>query len=368
MLARVVLVGAGGLLVGLAALTAFSPLRPIAWSPPTDAISRTACAAAPVLTARVLTEGLPGRPDGLAFAPDGSLHVALSTGRIVAVSTKSGAWRIVAQGFGQLTGLATAADGTDFVADERGGRLLSAERDGRLRTRLDSVDGQALTWANDVAALADGRIVFTTTALGRNLDDFYPEVLTHRGSGRLILFDPTSGRARTLIRDLQMANGVAVNARSNSVVVAETSVYGVRLVSLSGGGASHLYGLPGFVGNLRAADRPAVYWLTLLSPRSPLIDDLSGWPLVRRLLYWLPEAVRPKPQPLACVIRLHTSGNGLSAKAFRIGGAVPTTSYSTAIERAERLYLTPASIVEGAPRAVYEADLPAIMEAEGNSE
>jgi hypothetical protein len=139
------------------------------------------------------------------------------------------------------------------------------------------------------------------------------------------------------------------------LLVAESAVYGVSLFSSTGERLADLTGLPGFTGNVRTSDRPERYWVTLLSPRSPVVDGTAHYPFVRRLLAWLPPGSRPQPQPLPCLVEITRHGGKLTPRLVAIDG-VPT-SFSTAIERSGKLYLSPASIAPGSTAKVYVADL-----------
>ncbi|MFO6448019.1 SMP-30/gluconolactonase/LRE family protein [Erythrobacter sp. NE805] len=339
--------------LGVAGLIAFSPIDPVAWTPPPPLPAGQTCATAPRLTARVLAKDLPGKPDGLAFDNAGRLLVAIANGEVAAVDPASGAWSIAARGGGSLTGLADGQDGTIYAVDERAGTLLAAPPGGTFRRVLDRVGSTRLSWTNDVTALPDGSIAFTTTATGRSLDDFYHEVLEHRGSGLLVRYDPASGKARVLARGLAMTNGVAAMPDGN-LLVADSANYGVSLFSPEGKRLAQLTGLPGFTGNVRASDRPGRYWVTLLSPRSRVVDGTAPYPSARRLLAWLPSAVRPQPQPLPCLVEISRAGRTLTPRLLAIDGA--PTSFSTAIERDGRLYLSPASIAPGSTAQVYVAE------------
>lgn len=353
----------GRLVVGVAvtmtltgtALIRLSPISPVDWTPPAPHLPADACSAAPRAEARKLTTELPGKPDGLAFAPDGQLLAALTSGDVIAVDTRSGDWTIRASGGGFLTGLAAARDGTMYAVDEHAGALLAAQPGDRFGILLNSVGTTKLSWANDVTVTADGSVYVTTTATGRNLDDFFLEVLEHSPSGLLLRFDPATDEARIVADGLRMTNGVAV-ASNGDLLVAESAVYGVGLFDSNGRRGEAIEGLPGFTGNIRASDRPGVYWLTLLSPRSGLMDDLSGQPWARQLLAWLPVGLRPGPAALPCVIEVTQTGQELSVRAMHIGGV--DTSFSTAIERDGRLYLSPASITPGSEPSLYVVEIP----------
>jgi strictosidine synthase len=367
---RAALLAIAGLAAIIAGLLAASPVRPAVWAAPSGppAPSCDAAEGAAELRVRVLATDLPANADGLAFGADGFLRAALADGTVASVDPASGAWRLVAHGAAPgafLTGLAVTPDGTLWAADERGGALHALrEEHGQAtggRVALSALGGRPLRWANDVAA-ADGLVWLTTSSQRRNLDRFFEELLEHRGSGQLIAFDPASGAARERAGDLLMANGVAPGREPGEILVAETAAY--RVKRFAPGAAPPevvLDNLPGFPGNLRRVEgADPAWWLTLLSPRSPLVDTLAPFPSARRLLALLPAGLRPGPQPLPCILRLQVTEDGAwQARAFRLampGGSMP--SISTALERGGRLYLSPAGLGGASDRRLFVAESP----------
>ncbi len=356
---RPILIGSAILAMAIFGLAATSPINPVAWAPPNNHLSKNSCEAAPVIKVVALAKDLPGKADGLAFGGNGELFASLSNGHVVAIDPTSGQWRVASRSGGFLTGLAVGKKGEIFAVDERAGALLTAKDGEPLKSALRTVDGQRLSWTNDVTILGDGQLFLTTTATGRSLDRFFDEVLEHRGSGLLVRFDPRDGSASILRGKLQMTNGVAAVPNSDRVLLAESSTYEVSLVSTKDGAKlASIAGLPGFTGNVRASDRPNIFWVTLLSPRSPLIDSLAHYPFARRLLAWLPPSVRPGPVPLPCLIEIRLEDSKMSARAFRIETEGKPTSFSTAIESNGRLFLSPASIVPGSQNVIYSGLIP----------
>lgn len=315
---------------------------------------------APELAASVLVSGLPGTPDGIARAPDGALFAALSTGDIARIEGST--FRIAGTApTARLTGLTVAADGIVYAVDEVGGAVYrfapTASSAAKGEAILREVDGRTLKWTNDITATSDGALYVTTSSQRRTLDQFYDEILEHRGSGQLIRFDPHRNVAQVLRSDLNMANGVAAH-ETGGVLVAESSTYSVRrFTSVDGSQEAIAKNLPGFPGNIRAADRPGVYWLTLLSPRNALIDQLAGAPWARRLMAWLPASVRPGPKPIHCLVRITLADAAPRLEAFRIAGPPAMPSLSTALEVAGKLYLTPSGLAGVARGEIYVVNL-----------
>jgi sugar lactone lactonase YvrE len=357
------LVGATLALI-IGGLIAFSPIDPVAWTPPdAQSVAPRCDDTAPDVGARVLASGLPGTPDGIIPSADGGLHAALSTGRIARIDPIDGSFSIVGEITGaRLTGLAAAPDGAIYAADEVGGAVyrfdVGPSSPVRGQAVLRAANGRALQWTNDITAAPDGAIYVTTSSQRRTLDQFFHEVLEHRGSGQLIRLDPRTNDVRVLQSSLNMTNGAAADS-SGGVLVAESSSYSVRRFGFNGAPGEIVAGsLPGFPGNIRASDRPGVYWLTLLSPRSALIDQLAGVPWARRLMAWLPETIRPRPQPFHCVVRITLGPSAPRLEAFRVTGPSDMPSFSTALEVDGKLYVSPAGLGGVERGEIYVIDSP----------
>lgn len=355
---------AGLLSLVLGAMTALSPVDPVAWEAPDARQTAALCGEqAPRLAARVLAQGLPGTPDGIDIGPDGQLYAALSSGDIARIDPETGQWTIAGSAPGaRLTGLAATPGGIVYAVDEGGGPLYAFDLNGPLpakgRIVLTEAGGRTLQWTNDVTDGPDGVLYLTTTSQRRRLDQFFFEVLDHRGSGQLIRFDPKTGAAKVLANALEMTNGLAATA-DGSLLVAQSAIYAVTAFDPQTGAQGASAGnLPGFTGNVRASDRAGVAWVTLLSPRSGLVDGLAGWPWARRLLAWAPAGLRPKPQPMNCVVALEPKDAELTPRGFVVTAPGPLPSFSTALEHRGQLYLTPAAISGPPQGVVYVATLP----------
>lgn len=341
-----------------------SPVDPVAWDAPDAKETAAICGdAAPRLTVRVLAKDLPGTPDGIDIGPDGLLYAALSSGDVARIDPSSGRWEIVGSALGaRLTGLAATPEGVVYTVDEAGGPVYAFDLQGSLPARgrvvLADVGGRKLQWTNDVADGPDGALYVTTSSQRRTLDQFFYEVLEHRGSGQLIRFDPKTRTTKVLADTLEMTNGLAAMS-SGALLVSQSSIYAVTAFNQESGERGASAGnLPGFTGNVRMSDRPDIAWVTLLSPRSGLVDGLSGSPWARRLLAWAPSSMRPGPQPNKCVVSLKAVGGTLIPQGAIVTASHPLPSFSTALEHRGKLYLTPAGISGGALGVVYIADLP----------
>jgi len=118
-------------------------------------------------------------------------------------------------------------------------------------------------------------------------------------TGRLLRRD-TDGTITTILDGLAFANGVALARDESYVAVAETAARTVVRHWLNGpkaGTRDHLaQELPGYPDNI-ARGSDGLIWVTLASPRDPLVERLRSGPMfVRRAVTKIPEALQPKPK------------------------------------------------------------------------
>ncbi|MEZ5584001.1 MAG: hypothetical protein R3F37_15800 [Candidatus Competibacteraceae bacterium] len=135
--------------------------------------------------------------------------------------------------------------------------------------------------------------------------------MEHSGSGRLLVYDPTTQRASTLLDGLNFANGVAVSADQSAVLVNETGLYRVLRYWLNGPQTGQvepvLEALPGFPDNLTPGTRRALLAGLDLAAQCA-VDRLADKPWLRKVVQRLPTAVRPKAVHYGHVIAFAENG------------------------------------------------------------
>jgi sugar lactone lactonase YvrE len=187
--------------------------------------------------------------------------------------------------------------GPETVALDAQGRIYAATHEGRivrLRAAPDATvttlaieaHGAPILYANSVDVAADGKIYFSdaSTKFGaKQWGGTYPasllDILEHGSHGRLLVYDPATGKATTLVAGLNFANGVAIAHDQRSVLVNETGTYRVLRHWIAGPRQGRteplIENLPGFPDNL-STGLDGRFWLGLISPRNTLVDRLSG--------------------------------------------------------------------------------------------
>lgn len=286
------------------------PVHPVRWTPPpapTRARQRESDPPMPPLTRLPL----PGAgPEDVVIDAAGRVVTGLGDGRIVRIDPASGASETLANTCGRPLGLEALPDGDVLVCDEQRG-LLRVSESGELTVLVDAIDGERLTFASNVVADADGAYYFSASTRRFDLAHYRGDLLEHSGTGRLFLRYP-DGTVDTLLDGLQFANGVVLAPDHSCVLVAETAAYRVSRYWLSGPRAGRtdvlIDNLPGFPDNMSLGSDGLV-WVSLASPRNPLLDRVLPLPgVVRKLVWALPEALQPHPEATAWVLGVSFDG------------------------------------------------------------
>nr|CAB3495364.1 unnamed protein product [Digitaria exilis] len=145
---------------------------------------------------------LPG-PENLAYdAAGGWLYTGCDDGWVRRVTIPGG---LVHTG-GRPLGVVLASDGGLIVADADIG-LLKVSRERKVEALTDAAEGVKFAMTDGVDVAADGTIYFTDASYKYNLANHMTDILEARPHGRLLSFDPATGRTAVLGRDLYFANG-----------------------------------------------------------------------------------------------------------------------------------------------------------------
>ncbi len=217
---------------------------------------------------------------------------------------------------GRPLGIDFDGRGNLIVADGYVG-LLSIAPDGKITKLLTEVDGVALGFTDDVDVAGDGKIYFSDASVKFKAKTYGTlaasmlDLMEHGGHGKLIVFDPKTGKAETLISGLSFANGVAVSPDQSFVLVNETGNYRVLRYWLSGPQKGSweplIESLPAFPDNISVGYNGR-FWVALVAPRNPLLDSLAGKPFLRKIIQRLPEAIKPKAAHYGHIIAINENG------------------------------------------------------------
>lgn len=287
------------------------PVDPVRWQPPPiDDLPDFGPAELTIVP-------MPGDgPEDVVVDALGQLWTGLADGRIVRV-TPDGPTAVVADTGGRPLGMHVARDGRVLICDSHRGLLALDPATGTLSTLVESVgepDGRSsassvrrrpLKFCSNVTETSDGTIYFTESTSRFHYEHFAAAILEARGSGRLFRLD-ADGTVTTLVDGLYFANGITVTADESALVFAETQGRRLSKYWLRGPHAGTVaplaVHLPGYPDNISTGTDGRI-WVAMVSPPNAAAEALAPRaPVIRKLLWWLPDRLQPKIRPQVWVL------------------------------------------------------------------
>ena len=310
---RIVLAVLVIVLAALAYLMVFPvPIDPLAWTPPV----------APSLTGQYeqnnrlsniqrLSLGDGRHPEDVAIDAEGRIYSGFEDGRIIQLHADGTQPKVFANTGGRPLGLVIDREGNLLVADALKG-LLAIDKNGAIHALVTEANGVKFGCLNDLDVAADGTIYFTEASSKFPMSQFSNDIIEHRPNGRFLAYDPRTQKTRTILNGIHFANGVAVSPDQSYALVAETGLYRVVRVWLSGPkeGRSEVFidNLPGFPDGI-SSNGKGKYWLALVTPRDEMFDNtLLPRPFLRKMVVRLPKFMHPAPKHYSFVIGLDENG------------------------------------------------------------
>ena len=208
------------------------------------------------------------------------------------------------------------------------------------RTFGKVMDDTRLSLADDLDIAPDGKIYFSEATIRYTAETWATDALEGRPNGRLIVFDPATGKTRTLLKDQIFPNGVCISHDGQSILFALTWACRIERYWIAGPKAGKLEtlinDLPGLPDNInRASD--GCYWLALVGLRTPTYDLAMEDPGFRtRMIKRIPndEWLYPNINN-GCVVKFDNEG-----KIIEVLGDIGGKSHpSVTSMREERGYL-----------------------------
>ena len=236
---------------------------------------------------------VPAGPDeGAVFTgtEDGVIHRVSPDGRQV---------RQVANTGGRPLGIEYLPEGRLLVCDATLGVLAVDPRSGGVESLVADIDGRPMRFCNNAAVAADGTFFFSDSSTVHGLANWKADFVERTRTGRLLRRTP-DGSLDVLVDGLAFANGVALASDESFVVVAETAARTIVRHWLTGPRAGtrdfFVEDLPGYPDNI-ARGSDGLIWVTIASPRDPVVERLQRSPMwIRRQVTRIPEVLQPAPK------------------------------------------------------------------------
>ena len=253
--------------------------------------------------------------------PDGYVITGTEDGAIFRVHPDGRRIDRIGHTGGRPLGIELLPDGRVLVADAHRGLLaldpVEGAKGGGIEPLVTTIDGRAMKFCNNAAVAGNGDIWFSDSSLKYSIEQWKDDFVQNTRTGRLFC-RRASGAVEQVLDGLAFANGVALAADESFVAVAET---GARTVvrhwltpSKTAGGAVGqrdylVTDLPGYPDNI-ARGSDGLIWVTIASPKDPLVERLQHAPLgLRRAVTKLPDSVQPKPKRTARVMAFDDAGS-----------------------------------------------------------
>lgn len=256
-----------------------------------------------------LAMGVIDGPEDIAVDSQGRIYGGGQDGRIIRI-LPDGSAEVFADTGGRPLGLHFDAHGHLIVADAWKG-LLSIDPQGQITALATQAEGIPFRFTNDLDISADGTIYFSDASSQYSQPEYMLDALEARPHGRLLRYHPATQEVEVLIRDLYFANGVALSAAEDFVLVNETWRYRIVRYWLKGPreGTHEIFidNLPGFPDGV-SGNRQGVFWVALPSPRNPFLDRIHPHPWIKNMVAKLPAGLRPKPVDYGFVLALDEQG------------------------------------------------------------
>jgi sugar lactone lactonase YvrE len=291
-------------------------------------------------------------PEHIAFGPDGKLYTTVASGNILRMNADGAEQTVFANTGGRVLGFDFDSSGNLIAADAIRG-LLSIAPDGKTTTVLtDSVNGDAIRYADAVVVAKSGKMYFSDASTrfapkdwGGTFEASVLDIIEGASTGRILEYDPATQATRVLAYGLSFANGVALSADEQTLFVNETGKFRLWKIAVAASGLNVaqsnpqatvlMDNLPGYPDNLmRGLD--GKIWLGLAKPRNPKADAMADKPWLRRLSLRLPRALWPIPPSYGHVIAFTEDGK-IVADLQDPTGVYPETTAIT--ETRDRLYV-----------------------------
>ena len=168
-----------------------------------------------------------------------------------------------------------------------------------------------MVFCNNAAVASDGTVWVSDSSTKFGIDQWRDDFVQDTRTGRLLRLG-TDGAVEVVLDRLAFANGVALAQDESYVAVAESGARTVVRHWLTGpraGQRDHLAtDLPGYPDNI-ARGSDGLIWVTIASPRDPLVERLQSGPVwLRRQVTRIPRRLQPKPKRTARVQAFDDSG------------------------------------------------------------
>ncbi|NOX68053.1 MAG: SMP-30/gluconolactonase/LRE family protein, partial [Gammaproteobacteria bacterium] len=207
---------------------------PVAWNAPRSPGLTGPFAPNDILaSARIIDLGAHEVPEDIAGGPDSRIYASTANGDIIRFQADGQGIETFVNVGGHPLGLEFDPAGNLLVANSMLG-LQRVSPAGEIELLFDKTDDHPFVYPNDVAVATNGKIYvtqstskFTPQNSGSPYEASLMDVLEHGGHGEVFEYDPATGVAKSIMQDINYANGIAVSDDQRYLLVNELGHYRV---------------------------------------------------------------------------------------------------------------------------------------------
>lgn len=281
-----------------------------------------------------LGEGLLDKPEDVCVDKNGILYTATRDGWIKRFH-RNGSWedwrRIQSDA---LLGLKITKEGSVIVCDAEKGLLKFGE---------DGVTVLASQrFADDVVEASDGSLYFSVASTKFGLHDWFFDVLEAKPHGQLLKYDPALNETSVVLSGLGFANGVALSADQDYLVVCETWKFRCLKYWLSGEGKGKteifVDNLPGGPDNIKLAPDGS-FWIALLQLTSGGLEYVHTSRALKHLVATFPKLLERVKGMHTKATAVNVAPDGRIIRRFDDPDGAVMSFVTSALEFENHLYL-----------------------------
>ncbi|NME69821.1 SMP-30/gluconolactonase/LRE family protein [Flammeovirga aprica] len=241
-----------------------------------------------------------------------------------------------------VTGMHFNAD-NELIILMNGVGLLKVNEDKSFDTLLTQTpDGKALLMGSGLDISSEGKIYFNnlSSEMTTSTKTINRLILEMKPDGGVYCFDPKTHKTEIISPGNYFGNGLVLSEDENSILVSETSKYRILRYWVSGKkkGQYEVFmdNLPGFPNNLKRSSN-GNYWLGFTTKRSQQLDDIHPKPWMKKMVFAMPDFMKPKADKYAMVMEISESGEILRVFTDQNGEVVKEAG--AVLESNGKLYL-----------------------------
>ncbi|CAH1432067.1 unnamed protein product [Lactuca virosa] len=239
-----------------------------------------------------LGEGMLKQPEDVFIDQKGVLYTATRDGWIKRLH-KNGTlenWKKI-HNKNTLLGLIITKSGDLIVCDTEEG-LIKVSEDGEVTALATHLNGENITFADDLAEASDGSLYFSVASTKFGLHNWHLDFLEAKPHGQLLRYDPSTKETTLVLDGLGFANGVAVSSDEEFLVVCESWKFRCLKYWLKeerrGKVEIFIDNLPGSPDNIKVAPDGS-FWVALLELTSSRMKFVHSSKAIKHVLATFPK-------------------------------------------------------------------------------